>query len=90
LEALELLKNSGKISQQIERDSGITADSLVKCRDRYQVISKDADQVHLELSDIEAARREIERLQRRLAEVEAERGIPKKQSTFSPGKTNET
>jgi transposase len=78
LEALELLKSSGKTARQIERDLGITAGLLVKWRDRYQVISKDAAQVHLELSDMEAAKREIKRLQRRLAEVEEEREILKK------------
>jgi transposase len=78
LEALELLKSSGKTSRQIERDLGITAGLLVKWRDRYQVISKNAEQVHLELSDMEAAKREIKRLQRRLAEVEEEREILKK------------
>jgi transposase len=78
LEALELLKSSGKTGRQIERELGITPGLLVKWRDRYQVIAKDADQTRLELSDMEAARREIKRLQRRLAEVEEEREILKK------------
>ena len=78
LEALELLKSSGKTSRQIERDLGITPGLLVKWRDRYQVISKEAEQAHLELSDMEAAKREIKRLQRQLAEVEEEREILKK------------
>ena len=78
LEALELLKNSGKTARQIERDLGITPGLLVKWRDRYQVIAKDAEQAHLALSDMEAAKREIKRLQRRLAEVEEEREISKK------------
>jgi len=78
LEALELLKNSGKTSRQIERDLGITPGLLVKWRDRYQVTGKEAEQTHLELSDMEAARREIKRLRRRLAEVEEEREILKK------------
>ena len=78
LEALELLKSSGKTARQIERELGITPGLLVKWRDRYQVISKNAEQVHLELSDMEAAKREIKRLQRRLAEVEEEREILKK------------
>ncbi len=78
LEALELLKSSGKTARQIERDLGITPGLLVKWRDRYQVISKDAEQAHLALSDMEAARREINRLRRRLAEVEEEREILKK------------
>jgi transposase len=78
LEALELLKSSGKTSRQIERDLGITPGLLVKWRDRYRVISKEAEQAHLELSDMEAAKREIKRLQRRLTEVEEEREILKK------------
>ena len=78
MEALELLKSSGKTARQIERELGITPGLLVKWRDRYQVISKDAEQAHLELSDMEAAKREIKRLQRRLAEVEEEREILKK------------
>ena len=78
MEALELLKSSGKTSRQIERDLGITPGLLVKWRDRYQVISKEAEQAHLDLSDMEAAKREIKRLQRRLAEVEEEREILKK------------
>ena len=63
---------------QIERDLGITPGLLVKWRDRYQVISKETEQAHLELSDMEAAKREIKRLRRRLAEVEEEREILKK------------
>lgn len=78
LEALELLKSSGKTARQIERDLGITPGLLVKWRDRYQVISKDAEQAHLGLSDMEEAKREIQRLRRRLAEVEEEREILKK------------
>ena len=78
LETLELLKSSGKTARQIERDLGITPGLLVKWRDRYQVIAKDADQAHLALSDMEAAKREIQRLRRRLAEVEEEREILKK------------
>jgi transposase len=78
LEALELLKSSGKTSRQIERELGITAGLLVKWRDRYQVISTDADPVHLEPNDLEAARAEIRRLQRELAEVQEERDILKK------------
>lgn len=89
LEALELLKSSGKTARQIERDLGITPGLLVKWRDRYQVISKEAEQAHLELSDMEAAKREIKRLQRRLAEVEEEREILKKRSTSSLGKAHE-
>ena len=78
LEALELLKSSGKSAGQIERDLGITPGLVVKWRDRYQVISQGKTQARLEASDFEAAQREIKRLQRRLAEVEEEREILKK------------
>ena len=78
LEALELLKSSGKSAGQIERDLGITPGLVVKWRDRYQVISQGDMQARLEASDFEAAKREIKRLQRRLAEVEEEREILKK------------
>ena len=78
LEALELLKSSGKSAGQIERDLGITPGLLAKWRDRYQVITQGENQIHLEASDLEAAKREIKRLQRRLAEVEEEREILKK------------
>src|SRR5271157_5679598 len=61
-----------------ENQNTFTPGLLVKWRDRYQVISKEAEQAHLELSDMEAARREIKRLERRLAEVEEEREILKK------------
>lgn len=78
IEALELLKRSGKSVGQIERELGISPGLLVKWRDRYQVISKGADRVYLKPSDFEAAQREIKRLERRLAEVEEEREILKK------------
>jgi transposase len=78
LEALELLKGSGKSAGQIERDLGITPGLLVKWRDRYQIVSQGEQQIHLEASDLEAAKREIRRLQRRLTEVEEEREILKK------------
>jgi transposase len=79
LEALELLKSSGKSAGQIERDLGITPGLLVKWRDRYQVVTNEEDgSPHIEASDLEAARREIRRLERRLAEVEEEREILKK------------
>jgi transposase-like protein len=42
------------------------------------VINQGAEQAHLEASDFEAAKREIKRLKRRLAEVEEEREILKK------------
>lgn len=78
LEALELLKSSGKSAGQIERDLGITLGLLAKWRDRYQIIAQGDTQAHLEASDFEAAKREIKRLRRQLANVEEEREILKK------------
>ena len=78
LEALALLKSSGKSAAQIERDLGMTAGMLTKWRDRYQVGSSAEIEASLEPSDLEAAKREIKRLQRQLAYVEEEREILKK------------
>ena len=78
LEALELLQSSGKSAGQIERDLGITPGLLSKWRNRYQVVDKAKHGSSLEPSDIEAAHREIRRLQRELTEVAEEREILKK------------
>lgn len=78
LEALALLKSSGKSATQIERDLGITGGMLTKWRDRYQVVSPEKGGTSLEPSDLEAAKREIKSLQRQLAEVTEEREILKK------------
>jgi len=78
IEALELLKSSGKSAGQIERDLGITSGMLLKWRNRYQVVQQDAQKPGLEPSDMEADKREIKRLQRELAEVVEEREILKK------------
>ena len=78
LEALALLKSSEKSAGQVERELGITAGLLGKWRARYQAIGKGNGQVHLEPSDLEAAKAEIRRLQQKLAEVEEEREILKK------------
>lgn len=75
LEALELLRTSGKTAYQIERDLGITRGMLLKWRDRYQI--SEAGEV-LEPSDLENAKAEIRRLRRELANVEEEREILKK------------
>ena len=77
-EALELLKSSGKNAGQIERDLGITAGMLLKWRDRYQVVAHENQEAKLEPSDLEAAKREIQRLQRELKEIAEEREILKK------------
>jgi transposase len=77
-EALELLKSSGKSAGQIERDLGITAGMLLKWRDRYRVVAHENQEPKLEPSDLEAAKREIQRLQRELKEIAEEREILKK------------
>jgi transposase len=78
IEALGLLKSSGKSAGEIERDLGITTGMLLKWRDRYQVVNQEPSGTSLEPSDLEAAKREIKRLLRQLAEVEEEREILKK------------
>lgn len=78
LEVLELLKTSGKSSAQIERELGITPGLVVKWRNKYQAKQKGVQEVVLEPSDLEAAKREIKRLRRQLANVEEEREILKK------------
>lgn len=78
LEALALLQKGEKSAGQIERELGITPGMLVKWRARYQAVEKGLQEVHLEPSDLEAAKAEIKRLQRELAEVAEERDILKK------------
>ena len=77
LEALELLKSSGKSAAQIERDLGVTTGMLLKWRDRYQVKHGNG-RAELTPSDLEAAQAEIRRLRRKLAVTEQERDILKK------------
>lgn len=78
LEALALLQKGEKSTGEIERELGITPGLLVKWRARYQAVEKGRQEVHLEASDVEAAKAEIKRLQRELAEVKEEREILKK------------
>ncbi len=78
LEALEMLKRSGKSAGQIERELGITPGLLVKWRARYQVLQQGKQEVHLGPSDLEGAKAEIRRLRRELTVVEEEREILKK------------
>ena len=77
-EALELLEKSGKSMSQIERELGIGSGQLWRWRRQYQLVEQDNQGKHLELSDLEAARAEIRRLQRQLAETQEERDILKK------------
>ncbi len=78
LEALELLKSSGKSAGRIERELGITPGLLVKWKARYQAMQNGVQDLNLAPSDLEAAKREIKRLRRKLAEAEEEREISKK------------
>jgi transposase len=77
LEALELLKTSGKSAAKLERELGITQGMLLKWRDRYQV-KQENGKARLEPSDLEAAQAEIRRLRRELKVAEQERDILKK------------
>ena len=77
-EALALLKSSEKSARQIEQELGITAGMLTKWRGKYQVVIQEPGGVSLEPSDLEAAKREIKRLQRELTEIAEEREILKK------------
>ena len=77
-EALELLKSSGTSGGQLERELGITPGMLLKWRDRYQVVSPEGQEPKIVPSDLEAAKREIVRLQRELKEIAEEREILKK------------
>jgi transposase len=77
-EALELLKSSGKSASQLERELGITAGMLLKWRDKYQVVTNGTEAPRLEPSELEAAKREIQRLERELKEMAEEREILKK------------
>ena len=76
-EALGLLKSSGKTAAALERELGITPGMLLKWQEQYRLEHGVAGEA-LELSDLEAAKREIARLRRQLAEVEEEREILKK------------
>lgn len=74
VEALGLLEQGHKSASQLEQELGITPGLLRKWHARYQR----TEQNELAPSDLEAARAEIRRLQRKLAEAEEEREILKK------------
>jgi len=74
-EALELLKSSGKSAGQLERELGITPGMLLKWRAKYQVVTNEREAARLEPSDLEAAKKEIQRLERELREMAEEREI---------------
>lgn len=78
LEALALLKQGQKRAGQIERELGITPGLLLKWQARHQAVGRGNGEVHLEPSELAAAKAELRQLQRKLAEVEEEREILKK------------
>ena len=78
LETLELLKRGEKTASDLERELGITHGLVLKWRDRYQILAKEGQELKLGPSDLEAAKAEIRRLQRELANSEEEREILKK------------
>jgi transposase len=78
LQALELLKRGEKTAAQIERELGISPGLLLKWRNRYQVVANEGPEPKLGPSELEAAKAEIRRLQRELANTEEEREILKK------------
>jgi transposase len=78
LEALELLKRGDKSSGQIERELGITPGLLLKWLHKYQIVEKEGQPAQIEINDLDAAKAEIRRLKRELANIEEEREILKK------------
>jgi len=78
LEALRLLRRGEKSAGQLERELGITPGLLVKWRARYQIKDEEGKGEQIVPHDMEAAKAEIRRLQRELANVEEEREILKK------------
>jgi len=68
----------GKAPASLNESLGVTAGMLLKWRDRYQVVAQVNQGPKLEPSDLEAAKREIQRLQRELTEIAEEREILKK------------
>lgn len=77
-ESLALLKSSGKSASQIEQDLGITPGMLLKWREQYRIADSRNGNSGQEPGDFEAAKVEILRLRRQLAEAEEEREILKK------------
>jgi len=77
-QALDLLKQSGKSASELERELGITPGLLGKWRARYRVVEREGTDAQIVPSEMEAAKAEIRRLQRALANAEEEREILKK------------
>ena len=80
LEALRLLESSEKPAAEIERDLGITPGLLGKWKTRYKI---DQESGKLASNELQAARREIRRLERELEIAQQERDILKKRSASS-------
>ena len=78
IEALEMLKRSGKGAGSIEKQLGITPGLLLKWKARYQILKAEGQLPQIGPSDLEGAKAEIRRLQRQLAETEEEKEILKK------------
>jgi len=78
IEALEMMKRSGKGAGAIEKQLGITPGLLLKWKARYQILENEGIKPQLGPSDMESAKAEIRRLQRQLAETEEEKEILKK------------
>lgn len=77
-EALRLLETSGKSMSELERELGIRPGVLWRWRKQYKPVQAGSREGALELSDLEAAKAEIRRLQRELAQTQEERDILKK------------
>jgi transposase len=77
-ESLALLNSSGKSAAQIEQDLGITPGMLLKWREQSRIADSRGGNPGQEPGDLEAAKLEILRLRRQLAEAEEEREILKK------------
>ena len=78
VQALDMLRHSGKGAGRIEKQLGITPGLLLKWKARYQILEGDGQQPQIGPSDLESAKAEIRRLQRELAETEEEKEILKK------------
>jgi transposase len=78
LEALQLLRTSKKSATQIEQELGITTGLLLKWRNRYEIKNTAGEKEHLEINELESAKKEIRRLEREIMEIAEEREILKK------------
>lgn len=79
-QTLKLLETSEKSAGEIERELGITPGLLVKWKAKYSAVEKrgNGGVIDLELTNLEAAKREIRHLQKTVKELEEEKEILKK------------